>query len=422
MFDFEVRRLSEMAQQLGRRIERLETQDRPAAGTAGGGGTASFDDTAGDPADVGTVAADGASTWAARLDHVHAFPRTLMFSDAAGNPADVGTAASDGVSTWAARADHVHAYTPAGGNSFSDAQGDPAAVGMAAAADGTSVYAARRDHVHPIAGTVRAQAISGVTGYSLQFETIGGALLGALSSRGIQVGTVEPLYSSDGLVLITEAVAGTSSVTLKDGTVGVRGATVSFSDAAGTPIFLADTGGFAVLPSSTGTASMVVGGTALATGDARIEIGNGRTAAGLAFFDLIGGTVYTNYGARFVRDGEESTILLHRGTADMLFNAQDAGAMAFRTTNSERMRINATGEVGIGTTAGTAKLRVAGGVQVGGDQGGVAGYVSFTNGTAAVSTGSGTIKMNSATGRNSTGWLKVYNGTVPGYVPWFQTI
>ncbi len=71
----------------------------------------------------------------------------VTFDDSEGDPANIGTTA-DGTSDYAARRDHVHAITTAavGGAIFSDGEGDPADVGTTA--DGTSDYAARRDHVH----------------------------------------------------------------------------------------------------------------------------------------------------------------------------------------------------------------------------------------------------------------------------------
>jgi hypothetical protein len=79
-----------------------------------------FDDSEGDPVDVGDTAADGTSDNAARRDHAHALDAVavvdivelnqdaILFDDDEGDPVDVGTA-SDGTSTKAARRDHAHA-------------------------------------------------------------------------------------------------------------------------------------------------------------------------------------------------------------------------------------------------------------------------------------------------------------------------
>jgi very-short-patch-repair endonuclease len=80
------------------------------------------------------------------------------------------------------------------------------------------------------------------------------------------------------------------------------------------------------------------------------------------------------------------------------------------------------GKVGIGVAPGTPKLKVSGSVGVGGDDGGTASYVTLTNATSSISTGTGTVKMGGSTSRNSTGWLKFYSGTTAYYLPFWQTI
>jgi hypothetical protein len=90
--------------------------------------------------------------------------------------------------------------------------------------------------------------------------------------------------------------------------------------------------------------------------DAHIEVGGGRTANGYAYVDLIGDTTYTDYGARFIRTpgANGHTEIHHRGTVGSLnLIADDAGAITVQTNSSERMRIDATGRVGIGSTAGS---------------------------------------------------------------------
>ena len=82
-----------------------------------------------------------------------------------------------------------------------------------------------------------------------------------------------------------------------------------------------------------------------------------------------------------------------------------------------------TNYVGIGTAAApTRAFQVNGGVFAGGDDTGLAGYTQITNSTQGVSSGTGTIKVNGTTARNSTGWLKIYVGTSIKYVPYFDTV
>jgi hypothetical protein len=405
MFDFEVRRLSEMTQMLGRRVERLETQDRPASGTAGGGGTASFSDAAGDPSDVGTAAADGVSSWAARLDHVHAFPRALMFSDAAGNPgtvgtaaasdgtltyaarldhvhaftfdktlmfndgagapADVGTVAADGVSVWAARADHVHAYTGSGAVSFSDAEGDPATVGTVAA-DGTSTFPARRDHAHVLDGTVTARRIRAQTSGTVTISDASGNVgLTVLPGGGIGLGPLETSWDvGAGKQIAVDYISPSTfegTITVAAGDVSSTGA-VQITDNTGTAgmLFKGGTvtatvsGGFIV---SATAPTLRVGDAATSTGDAAITLGNARTGDGNAFIDFHT-SADAGYEARIIRSpGDDGAFsIVNRGTADFTLNAENAGALVFDTNNTERVRILSTGQVQMGSARLTETL------------------------------------------------------------------
>lgn len=93
-----------------------------------------------------------------------------------------------------------------------------------------------------------------------------------------------------------------------------------------------------------------------------IEIGYGRSTTGSSYVDLIGGDLtYTDYGARLVREtggANANSGLFHRGTGLLKISAQEAGAITFETTSSERMRITSGGNVGIGTTSPTDRLTV----------------------------------------------------------------
>lgn len=106
------------------------------------------------------------------------------------------------------------------------------------------------------------------------------------------------------------------------------------------------------------------------TEHARIEIGQGRTANGYAFIDLIGDTTYTDYGLRIIRENSGAntySYIRHRGTGALVLSADDAGLILLKTNGSERMRINSSGNVCIGTTDdGGYKLNVSGNMQVSG--------------------------------------------------------
>jgi hypothetical protein len=90
-----------------------------------------------------------------------------------------------------------------------------------------------------------------------------------------------------------------------------------------------------------------------ATGTVAVELGAGRTVDGNTYIDLIGDTTYTDSGLRIIRGSGANgvTQFAHRGTGSFTLTAQEAASMAFQTTNTTRMTIDATGNVGIGSAA-----------------------------------------------------------------------
>ena len=97
------------------------------------------------------------------------------------------------------------------------------------------------------------------------------------------------------------------------------------------------------------------------TGEKHLTIGNGSTGNGYRYIDLVGDTTYTDYGLRIIRGNSganTSSQIVHRGTGDFSLQTTEAGKMRFVTANSERMRIDSTGNVGIGTTSPAKTLHV----------------------------------------------------------------
>lgn len=91
-----------------------------------------------------------------------------------------------------------------------------------------------------------------------------------------------------------------------------------------------------------------------------------------AFIDLVGDDTYTDYGTRLIRNNtgnNASSVLYHRGTGELRFSTQEAAPITFYTTNSERMRIDASGNVGIGTSSPGQKLAVSGDTYISGNVG-----------------------------------------------------
>jgi hypothetical protein len=98
------------------------------------------------------------------------------------------------------------------------------------------------------------------------------------------------------------------------------------------------------------------------TGDQVIRVGSNRTDNGNSYIDLVGDTTYTFYGLRLIRSNtgaNAASSIYHRGTGLLNIVAQDAGSIVLGTASAERMRINSSGNVGIGTTAPDGKLDIA---------------------------------------------------------------
>ena len=96
------------------------------------------------------------------------------------------------------------------------------------------------------------------------------------------------------------------------------------------------------------------------TGDSVIKVGVDATGNRASYVDLIGDTTYTTYGLRLVRNGgaNGTSQLLHRGTGDYQITAQEAGSIAFLTSNTERFRCDSSGRLGIGISAPSSILDI----------------------------------------------------------------
>ena len=163
----------------------------------------------------------------------------------------------------------------------------------------------------------------------------------------------------------------------------------------------------------------------------RIKLGDGRSGDGYSEIDLIGDATYTAYGTRISRASGQNgaTYMNHRGTGGLYLWGLDASYVAFGTTNTERMRIESGGDVGIGTTNPTEKLEVVGNVlldandatlQIKGGGAGTNGRILWTFNSDATVYGSIDLDYNA---RNTSG-LKIdsnYVLTLQGNALYFQT-
>jgi hypothetical protein len=136
---------------------------------------------------------------------------------------------------------------------------------------------------------------------------------------------------------------------------------LSIQNSSSTGLFTVDASGIVTSASS---ANFGVG---VSTTTIGIEIGTSRTGDGISFIDLGSDATYTDFGLRIIRNSGANGIsnITTRGTGGLVLTVNEAGPMAFATSGTERMRIDASGNLGLNTTSGVSgigntKLMVAG--------------------------------------------------------------
>jgi uncharacterized protein YaiE (UPF0345 family) len=129
-------------------------------------------------------------------------------------------------------------------------------------------------------------------------------------------------------------------------------------------------------------------GNGIGSSSAQVEIGGNRTADGVAYIDFIGDTTYTDYGLRVIRGSGTAggSAITSRGTGTFAITATEAAPITFSTTNLERVRIDSSGNVGIGVTSIVSPLQI--GTSANASPQGNTG-LTFRQGSGAPTAGSG---------------------------------
>jgi hypothetical protein len=87
--------------------------------------------------------------------------------------------------------------------------------------------------------------------------------------------------------------------------------------------------------------------------DVVLEIGAGATGNRTVYIDITGDTTFLDYGLRIARNPGSGggSALLNRGTGELKLNCTEAAPITFETANLERVRIDSSGRLLIGTSA-----------------------------------------------------------------------
>lgn len=185
---------------------------------------------------------------------------------------------------------------------------------------------------------------------------------GTSANQLVRLNGSSKLPAVDGSLLTNLAAAAiTGTLPVANGGTGLTSLTAGYipfgngTDALGSSANLICNGVSLTMPKA------LVSGTGASTEDCTFELGGNRTGSGNAYID-IHATAGSDFESRILRyGGADGTLSIQNsGTGGISIYQQGAAAVTFGTNNSERMRIDSAGNVGIGaTTVNGTTLNIA---------------------------------------------------------------
>lgn len=207
---------------------------------------------------------------------------------------------------------------------------------------------------------------------SISLLTMGSSRLYINSSGGVGIGTTAPsnrLHASgSGDVIRVDSSTTDAGLLFYDSVgssrIGTRSASIIFDTNSFERVRITSSGDVGIGTITPSVLLHVAGQARIGasnTNDAELQIGAGATGNRNAYIDLVGDTTYTDYGLRLIRSNggaNGASILTHKGTGPLEINCEEAGTIAFRTSNTTRAFVSSTGYVGIGVTNPAAGFHV----------------------------------------------------------------
>ena len=302
---------------------------------------------------------------------------TSANSAAASATAAATSAASAATSASTMSASVTAAATSAASAAASATAAATSATSAAASATAAATSATSAAASATAAATSATNAAASATTAAASVASIATYASNALASQNAAATSATNAATSASSALTSQTAAATSATSAAasataaatSATSAAASATAAATSATSAAASATAAAGY-VVPSQTGNAGKFLGtdgtavswtnsttgsfgvGEGIGSDSAVFQIGNGRTADGNAYIDLIGDTTYTDYGLRIIRGSGANGVsqIIHRGTNNFALTTTDAANMLLQTNATTRMVIDSAGKVAIGAT------------------------------------------------------------------------